>query len=102
MGRPRTAGRQPSAHLFVRDTEAPRVSAVRKTFIAGHRGLVGSALVRRFQHDPRRVLLTRPRRELDLTDARAVERYFDQERPDEVLLAAARVGGIQANSEFPV
>lgn len=73
-----------------------------RTFIAGHQGLVGSALVRRFQRDSRRVLLTRPRCDLDLTDASAVDRYFAAERPDEVLLAAAKVGGIQANSEFPV
>jgi GDP-L-fucose synthase len=63
---------------------------------------VGSALVRRVQQDARRVLLTRPRPELDLTDADAIERYFADHRPDEVLLAAAKVGGIQANSDFPV
>ena len=73
-----------------------------RTFIAGHRGLVGSALLRRFERDARRVLLTRSRCDLDLTDASAVDRYFTAERPDEVLLAAAKVGGIQANSEFPV
>ena len=75
---------------------------MKRTFIAGHRGLVGSALVRRFQQEPRRVLLTRPRCDLDLTDASAVDRYFAAERPDEVLLAAAKVGGIQANTDFPV
>jgi GDP-L-fucose synthase len=78
------------------------VAALCKTFIAGHRGLVGSALVRRFQQDARCMLLTRPRPELDLTDAGAVERYFADQRPDEVMLAAAKVGGIQANSDFPV
>ncbi|MBI1831337.1 MAG: GDP-L-fucose synthase [Planctomycetes bacterium] len=75
---------------------------VRKTYIAGHRGLVGSALVRRFSQDARRTLLTVPRESLDLTDAGAVERFFAGARPDEVLLAAAKVGGIQANSDFPV
>jgi GDP-L-fucose synthase len=75
---------------------------MKRTFIAGHRGLVGSALVRRFQQDARRVLITHPRSELDLTDAAAVERFFADEKPDEVLLAAAKVGGIQANSDFPV
>jgi GDP-L-fucose synthase len=75
---------------------------VTRTFIAGHRGLVGSALVRRFQEDPQRILLTCPRPQLDLTNPAAVERYFADERPDEVLLAAAKVGGIQANSDFPV
>ncbi len=73
-----------------------------RTFIAGHRGLVGSALERRFQQDTRRILLTRPREALDLTDAAAVDRFFAEERPDEVLLAAAKVGGIQANRDFPV
>jgi GDP-L-fucose synthase len=73
-----------------------------KTYIAGNRGLVGSALVRRCQRDPNRTLVTRTRTELDLTDAAAVERFFARERPDEVLLAAAKVGGIKANSDFPV
>jgi GDP-L-fucose synthase len=73
-----------------------------KTFIAGHRGLVGSALVRRYQREADRQLLTRTRQELDLTDCNAVDRFFAAERPDEVLLAAGKVGGIKANSEFPV
>ena len=72
------------------------------TYIAGRRGLVGSALVRCYQHDAARRLVMRPRAELDLTDAVAVDRFFAEERPHEVLLAAARVGGIQANSDFPV
>ena len=58
--------------------------------------------MRRFQQDPRRILLTRPRHQLDLTDTEAVERYFTAERPEEVLLAAAKVGGIQANCHLPV
>jgi len=73
-----------------------------KTFIAGHRGLVGAALVRRLETDAERRLLTRPRQELDLADAGAVEQFFARERPDEVLLAAAKVGGILANQDFPV
>jgi GDP-L-fucose synthase len=73
-----------------------------KTYIAGHLGLVGSALVRRYQQDPQRILLTRSRAELDLTDPQAVERFFAAERPEEVFLAAARVGGIKANNDFPV
>ena len=78
------------------------MTAVIKTYIAGHRGLVGSALTQRFQEDTQRVLLTRPRQELDLADALAVDAFFSAERPDEVLLAAAKVGGIQANRDFPV
>ena len=73
-----------------------------KTFIAGHRGLVGSALVRRYQCDPDRRLLARTRAELDLTDAAAVDRFFAAERPEEVILAAGKVGGIKANSDLPV
>ncbi|MBI2803580.1 MAG: GDP-L-fucose synthase [Planctomycetes bacterium] len=73
-----------------------------KTFIAGHRGLVGSAFHRLLANDPTRQIITRPRAELDLTDHAAAQRFFQTERPDEVLLAAARVGGIQANSDYPV
>ena len=73
-----------------------------KTFIAGHRGLVGSALVRRYQQESDRQLLTRTRQELDLTDSHALERFFAAERPEEVLLAAGKVGGIKANSDLPV
>src|ERR1022692_4642549 len=73
-----------------------------KTYIAGHRGLVGSALERRYQRDPTRQLLTRTHEQLDLTDPLAVNRFFASERPDEVLLAAAKVGGIMANQNFPV
>ncbi|HZZ79914.1 MAG TPA: GDP-L-fucose synthase [Gemmataceae bacterium] len=73
-----------------------------KTYIAGHRGLVGSALLRRYQTDASRTLVTRSHAELDLTNTQAVDRFFAAERPDEVLLAAAKVGGILANNEFPV
>jgi GDP-L-fucose synthase len=73
-----------------------------RTYIAGHRGLVGSALMRRYQNDPGRVLLTCSHAELDLTDPNAVERFFASQRPEEVLLAAAKVGGIKANTDLPV
>ena len=73
-----------------------------KTFITGHRGLVGSALVRRYERQPGRSLLLRSRSQLDLTDPQAVDAFFAAERPDEVLLAAAKVGGILANNNFPV
>ena len=70
-------------------------------FVAGHRGLVGSALVRRLRAAGFERLLLRERSELDLTDQRAVGEFFARERPHYVLLAAARVGGILANSTYP-
>jgi GDP-L-fucose synthase len=72
-----------------------------KIFVAGHAGLVGSALVRRLARDGYTNLLLRTREELDLTDANAVASFFSEHRPDYVFLAAAKVGGIQANSSFP-
>jgi GDP-L-fucose synthase len=73
-----------------------------KIFVAGHRGLVGSAIVRRLERGGFANVLTRSRSELDLTDAVAVEGFFSAERPEYVFLAAAKVGGIQANSRYPV
>ncbi len=72
-----------------------------KIFIAGHRGLVGSALVRRLNSAGFTDLLLRTHAELDLTDSRAVETFFRSEKPEYVFLAAARVGGIQANASSP-
>ncbi|MBI1353830.1 MAG: NAD-dependent epimerase/dehydratase family protein [Acidobacteria bacterium] len=71
-----------------------------KIYVAGHRGLVGSALVRRLQASGFSNLLLPTRRELDLTRQQAVEDFFERERPDYVFLAAAKVGGIRANSVF--
>ena len=79
-------------------SEAP---ATRPTFVAGHRGLVGGALLRALAARGREPLLTRSRAELDLTDGAAVERFFASERPARVYLAAARVGGIRANDTYP-
>jgi len=73
----------------------------KRVFIAGHRGLVGSALARRLQRERDLELILRSRDELDLTDQRAVRDFFARERPDQVYLAAARVGGILANSTRP-
>ena len=67
-------------------------------YVAGHRGLVGSAIVRKLQREGHRRVLARTRDELDLLDQRAVSAFFEAERPDLVFLAAARVGGIHANS----
>jgi GDP-L-fucose synthase len=72
-----------------------------KLFVAGHNGMVGSAVVRRFRSEPDVALLTRRRSELDLTDAVAVDRFLQAERPDAVVVAAARVGGIHANNTYP-
>jgi GDP-L-fucose synthase len=75
---------------------------VDKIFVAGHRGMVGSAVVRRLQSAGFQKILTRTRQELDLMDRTAVRGFFEAERPDYVVDAAARVGGIAANFEKPV
>ncbi len=77
------------------------MKATDRVFVAGHRGLVGSAVVRRLQGEGFSNLLLRTRSELDLTDARAVLDYFQATRPEYVFLAAARVGGIAANVTYP-
>lgn len=71
-------------------------------FVAGHRGLVGSAIVRNLRAHGCENILARTRAELDLTDARAVHSFFKKEKPRLVVLAAAKVGGIKANNDFPV
>jgi GDP-L-fucose synthase len=73
-----------------------------KIFVAGHRGMLGSALVRRLEAQDFTNLLTRDRSQLDLSDESAVVKFFDEARPDIVILAAAKVGGIKANNDFPV
>lgn len=70
-------------------------------YVAGHRGLVGSAILRRLRAKGYGNLVTRTREELDLTDQAAVRRFFEGARPRYVFLAAARVGGIHANSTLP-
>lgn len=72
-----------------------------KIYVAGHRGMVGSAIVRRFQAEGFENLVLRTRQELDLTDQHAVETFFASERPEYVFLAAAKVGGIHANDTYP-
>ena len=72
-----------------------------RVFVAGSRGLVGSAIVRRLQREKYARLLLPTRRELDLEDQHAVADYFERERPEYVFLAAAKVGGILANNDFP-
>src|SRR6266498_759934 len=73
-----------------------------KIFVAGHRGMVGSAMMRRLQADGFKNLLIRDRSELDLTDESAVAKFFLKEKPTIVICAAAKVGGIQANNDYPV
>jgi GDP-L-fucose synthase len=73
-----------------------------KIFVAGHRGLVGSALVRRLEQEGFHNLPTRDRLQLDLADERAVRDFFAQERPAIVIFAAAKVGGIKVNNDYPV
>ncbi len=73
-----------------------------KIYVAGHRGLVGSAIVRRLEQEGYGNLLMRTREELDLKDSRAVDEFFAEQRPEYVFLAAARVGGILANDTYPV
>lgn len=72
-----------------------------RIFVAGHRGLVGSAIKRALEAQGYRQVLVRSRSELDLLDQRAVARFFAQERPEYVFLAAAKVGGIYANATYP-
>jgi GDP-L-fucose synthase len=72
-----------------------------KLFIAGHPGMVGAALVRRFSGQPGVSLCLRSRRELDLTNQAAVEAFYAAERPEVAIIAAAKVGGIHANNTYP-
>lgn len=72
-----------------------------KIYVAGHRGMVGSAIVRNLQAKGYTNIVTRTHAEMDLTDQQAVKTFFEQEKPDQVYLAAARVGGIYANNSFP-
>src|SRR5437867_8538318 len=73
-----------------------------KIFVAGHRGMVGSALIRRLESEGFSNLLVRDRSKLDLRDESAVTKFFAEQKPAVVILAAARVGGIKANNDFPV
>lgn len=74
----------------------------KKIFIAGHKGLVGSALVRQLEKNGYKNLILKSRNELDLTDSGQVFRFFEEEKPEWVFLAAAKVGGIYANNTYPV
>jgi len=77
------------------------MTAQPKIFVAGHRGMVGSAIVRTLRAQGQDNIVTRTHNELDLTDQAAVRRFMQAERPDQVYLAAAKVGGIHANNTYP-
>ena len=72
-----------------------------KIYIAGHRGLVGSAIVRQLESQGFKNIITRTHKELDLSNQTIVQEFFKQEKPDYVILAAAKVGGIHANNTYP-
>src|SRR3954469_5917494 len=71
-----------------------------KIYIAGHRGMVGSAIMRKLQSEGYENIITRVSSELDLRNQAAVNEFFEQEKPDYVFLAAAKVGGINANNIY--
>lgn len=72
-----------------------------KIYVAGHRGLVGSAIVRNLQVKGYTNVIGRTHKELDLKDQAMVRKFFEEEKPDVVVLAAAKVGGINANNTTP-
>lgn len=74
----------------------------KKVFVAGHRGLVGTAVSEALSQDSRYAVLARTRADLDLEDSRATRQFFVDQRPDMVVMCAAKVGGILANNNFPV
>src|SRR5579871_6045642 len=73
-----------------------------RIYVAGHRGLAGSAITRRLQKCDYNNLILRSHEQLDLTNPRDVDQFFEAEHPEYVFLAAAKVGGILANSKYPV
>ncbi len=77
------------------------MTTTQKIYVAGHRGMVGSAIVRQLRNIGCSDLIQRTHEELDLTDQAAVRNFFEIEKPDQVYLAAARVGGINANNTYP-
>ena len=88
-----------SQHLANQDLVSPHFE--QKIYVAGHRGMVGSAIVRHLMAAGYTNILTRTHAQLDLTNQAAVEHFFNAEKPDQVYLAAAKVGGIHANNTFP-
>jgi GDP-L-fucose synthase len=85
------------------DTLQREINMPTKTYIAGHRGMVGSAIAGQLLNNgyPKEHIVTRTHAELDLIDQSAVKHFFETEKPDQVYLAAAKVGGIHANNTYP-
>jgi len=77
------------------------MNKIQKIYVAGHRGMVGSAIVRNLQAKGSTNIVTRTHEELDLINQQAVKTFFETEKPDQVYLAAAKVGGIHANNTYP-
>ena len=98
---PGSCGRHCARRLTDRKRREHKVNPEAKIYVAGHRGLVGSALVRALIGSGHLNLVLRTHAELDLTDQDAVRDFFSQERPQYVFLAAAKVGGILANNTYP-
>jgi GDP-L-fucose synthase len=78
-----------------------QITRTSRVYVAGHRGLVGAAVVRALQRQGYQNIIVRAHAELDLTDQAGVRKFFEAERPQAVIMAAARVGGIQANNSHP-
>jgi GDP-L-fucose synthase len=72
-----------------------------KIYIAGHKGMVGSAIARQLKADPENIIIQRTHAELDLTNQCAVDDFLEKEKPEQIYLSAAKVGGIQANNKYP-
>ncbi len=81
--------------------DLPSINRDSKIYVAGHRGLVGSAVVRSLQNRGYHNIVTRTRQQLELADSRAVKDFFSEQQPDCVIDAAAKVGGIHANNVYP-
>ena len=77
------------------------MSSQAKIYVAGHRGMVGSAIVRELEAQGHNNIVVRTHAELDLTNQQAVRNFMESEKPDQVYLAAAKVGGIHANNTYP-
>ena len=87
--------------FFVSQSKNRQMTPSNKIYVAGHRGMVGSAIVRVLKSQGQTNLVMRTHAELDLTDQQAVRHFFATEKPDQVYLAAAKVGGIHANNTYP-
>lgn len=87
--------------IIVSTLGSKQVNTMKTVFVAGHRGMVGAAIVRQLEQRDDVTVVTRTRKELDLTNQKAVSDYFALNKVDEIYLAAAKVGGIHANNTYP-